>query len=144
MAAIWKSPLTLDEINAFSLNTAVSHLGIEVTELGDDYVKACMTVDSRTRQPMGLLHGGASVLLAETLGSIASLMAAEPGSKCVGLEVNANHLKAVSKGHVIGTATPLHIGKSTQVWSITIQTPQGQDVCVSRLTVAVMEKLPAT
>ena len=138
MSAIWKSPLTLADANAFNQNTAVSRLGIEITDIGDNYIKATMPVDERTKQPMGLLHGGASVLLAETLGSIASVMAAEPGNQCVGLEVNANHLKAVTRGHVIGTASPLHIGRSTQVWSIVIQTPEGKDVCISRLTVAVL------
>jgi 1,4-dihydroxy-2-naphthoyl-CoA hydrolase len=139
MSILWKSPFTLKEANAFNENTAVSHLGIIITEIGENFIKATMPVDERTKQPMGLLHGGASVLLAETLGSLAAYMAATPGSKCVGLEVNANHLRAVTKGYVVATATALHIGKRTQVWSIVIQTPEQKDVCISRLTVAVLD-----
>lgn len=138
MAVIWKSPFTLADANAFNQNTAVSHLGIDIVEIGDDFVRATMPVDERTKQPMGLLHGGASVLLAETLGSMAAYMSAEPGSRCVGLEVNANHVRAVTKGHVVATARAFHIGRRTQVWNIVVQTPQGKDVSVCRLTVAVL------
>jgi 1,4-dihydroxy-2-naphthoyl-CoA hydrolase len=135
---IWKSSFTLADANAFNQGTAVSHLGIEIIEIGDNFIKATMPVDARTKQPMGLLHGGASVLLAETLGSMAAYMSADPGSKCVGLEVNANHVRAVTQGHVIATATPFHIGRRTQVWNIVIQTPQSKDVSICRLTVAIL------
>ncbi len=139
MTSIWKSPFSLAEANAFNQNTAVSHLGIEIIEIGEDFIRATMPVDERTKQPMGLLHGGASVLLAETLGSIAAYMSSEPGSTCVGLDVNANHVRAITKDYVIAKATPYHIGKRTQVWNILIQTPQGKDVSIARLTVAVLK-----
>jgi uncharacterized protein (TIGR00369 family) len=134
---VWKNPLTIDQLNAFNLNTAVSHLGIKVVEIGEDCIMATMPVDERTRQPFGLLHGGASVLLAESVASMAAAMAAAPDSQCVGLEINANHLKSVLQGEVIATARPVHIGGSTQVWSINIKNQMDEDVCISRCTVAV-------
>lgn len=132
---------TLESINSFSKKTMVEHLGIEFTEIGKDYLKAIMPVDSRTVQPLGLMHGGASVTLAETLGSVAATMTVNPNEKyCVGLEINANHIKSAKNGHVEGTARPLHIGKKTQVWEIKIVNNQDQLVCVSRITMAVIDK----
>lgn len=117
------------------------HLGIEFVELGPDFLKASMPVDSRTKQPFGLLHGGASVVLAETLGSVASaLIVNRDEFMCVGLEVNANHLRSVSQGVVTGMCTPIHIGSSTHIWDIRIQDERNRLICVSRLTVAVLKK----
>jgi 1,4-dihydroxy-2-naphthoyl-CoA hydrolase len=117
------------------------YIGIRITEVGDDYLRGTMPVDHRTRQPAGILHGGASVALAETLGSIAAYMTVDRATKtCVGLEINANHVRSVREGEVTGTARPLHIGASTQVWSIEITDAQGRLVCVSRITIAVLER----
>jgi 1,4-dihydroxy-2-naphthoyl-CoA hydrolase len=119
----------------------VGFLGIEFTEVGPDYVCAKMPVDERTRQPMGLLHGGASVALAETLGSIAAYCTIDPDKQyCVGLDINANHVRAVSDGFVYGKATPLHLGRSTQVWEIRITDETGKLVCISRLTMSVLDR----
>lgn len=132
---------TLEGLNAFSEDSMVRHVGITFTEIGKDYVKATMPVDHRTHQPLGLLHGGASVTLAETLGSVAATMTVDPDKYyCVGLEINANHIKSVKSGEVEGTARALHIGKSTQVWEIKIINTDEQLVCISRLTMAVIEK----
>lgn len=117
------------------------HIGIEFTEIGEDYVKATMPVDHRTVQPLRLLHGGASVVLAETLGSVAATMTVDPNEKyCVGLEINANHIKSVKSGFVEGIAKPLHVGKKTQVWEIKITNEDQQLVCVSRITMAVIDR----
>lgn len=129
---------TLAELNAQSAGTAMRPLGIEFTELGPDYLRATMPVDARTRQPYGLLHGGASVLLAETLGSSAGGLCVEEGQGVVGIEINANHLAAVREGTVTGTARPLHVGRSTQVWEIRIEDAHGRLACISRLTLAVV------
>lgn len=119
----------------------VEHLGIEFTEIGEDYLKARMPVDNRTKQPFGLLHGGASVSLAETLGSVAAYSVIDPSKyKCVGLEINANHLRSETSGYVYGMAKPVHIGKSTQVWEIKISNEAEKLVCISRITMAVLEK----
>ena len=115
-------------------------LGIVFTELGPDFVRATMPVDARTHQPYGLLHGGASVLLAETLGSSAGMLCLAEGEICVGIEINANHLAGVRDGIVTGTARPLHVGRSTHVWEIRIEDPVGRLVCISRLTLAVVAK----
>ena len=131
-------PTSLAALNALSANTAMEPLGIEFTELGPDFLCATMPVDRRTHQPYGLLHGGASVLLAETLGSTAAMLCAAEGARCVGIEINANHLRAVREGIVTGTARPLHVGRQTQVWDIRIEDAAGRLVCVSRLTVAVL------
>lgn len=118
----------------------VEHLGITITAIGDNFIEARMPVDKRTHQPMGLLHGGASVALAETLGSFGAFLCVNPEEKaCVGLEINANHIRSVREGFVIGRATPKHIGKTTQVWEITVSTEEGKLVCVSRLTVQVLD-----
>jgi 1,4-dihydroxy-2-naphthoyl-CoA hydrolase len=132
---------TLAELNAQSAGTMVEALGIEFTEIGGDFLRGRMPVDQRTRQPFGLLHGGASVALAETLGSVAANLCLDPErAQAVGLDINANHLRAVTEGHVIGTARALHIGRSTQVWEIRIETGDGRLVCIARLTMAVTPK----
>ena len=121
--------------------TMIDHLGIEFLEVGGDYIKARMPVDHRTIQPFGLLHGGASVALAETLGSVAANLCVDREKKmCVGLEINANHTRPVTNGFVYGIARPIHIGVSTQVWEIRIQNEQEKLVCISRLTLAVLDK----
>jgi uncharacterized protein (TIGR00369 family) len=135
---IWKKPITLSATNAMSANTAVSHLGIEFTEIGDDYLVARVPVDERTRQPFGLLHGGVSVVLAETLGSVGAYHAAPEGWMAVGLDINANHLRSARSGWVTGTARPVHIGKTTQVWQIDMVNGDGELTCVSRITMAML------
>jgi 1,4-dihydroxy-2-naphthoyl-CoA hydrolase len=137
--AIWQNRVTLDDIHQFSKDTMVEYLGINIIEIGDDYLKASMPVCAKTHQPMGMLHGGASVALAETVGSIAAFMAAPPGRRCVGLEVNANHLSMVKSGLVFATGKPLHIGRSTQVWDVRITDESGKIVSVSRITMAVLD-----
>jgi len=128
-------------LQEMSKNTMVEHLGIEFLEIGDNFISAKMPVDHRTHQPMGLLHGGASVVLAETLGSVASTLVVDRKSyHCVGLEINANHIKSAHSGFVIGKATPIHIGKKTHVWDIRISNLNNSLICVSRLTVAIIEK----
>ena len=121
--------------------TMLEHLGIEIIAVGDDYVSARMPVDHRTKQPAGLLHGGASVVLAESLGSVAANLVVDPAlATCVGLEINANHIRAVRDGWVTGTARPIHIGATTQLWAIEIRNERDQLVCISRLTIAVLMK----
>lgn len=138
--SLWKKTLTLDEVNSLNHNTLMQQLDIRFTEMGDDYLTASMPVDHRTHQPMGILHGGASVALAETVGSLASLLASDEYSYGVGLEINANHVKAISQGTVFATARALHIGSKTHVWDIRICNEQGQLICVSRFTVAILQK----
>ena len=141
MKSIFNASVTLEELNRFSSNTLAAHLGIEITAKGEDYLEAKMPVDHRTHQPMGLLHGGASVALAETLGSIAAYCTLDNTTKtCVGLEINANHIKAVKSGFVIGVARAVHIGQRTQVWEIKISNEQKELICVSRITMAVIDK----
>ena len=138
---MFKARLDLATLNASTGDTLVSHLGIEITELGPDFLRGRMPVDARTRQPFGLLHGGASVALAETLGSLAGNLCLDAGrSVAVGLEISANHLRQVTQGHVTGTARPVHLGRSTQVWDIRIEDDEGRVACVSRLTLAVIPK----
>ncbi len=140
MASIWFKPYTLETIHALGPGNMASHLGIVFTELGPDFLKGTMPVDHRTMQPMGVLHGGASVVLAETLGSIAANLVVDRLSfACVGLDVNANHIRSVKQGTVIGTARPLHIGGTTQVWGIEITDEFNRTVCISRLTMAVLK-----
>lgn len=136
--SIFRRGLDLAALNALSKGTAIEALGIEFVDIGDDRLVATMPVDTRTLQPYGLLHGGASVLLAETLGSSAGNMCVAEGEVCVGLEINANHVRAVREGRVTGTARALHIGRSTQVWEIRIEDARGRLACVSRLTLAVV------
>jgi 1,4-dihydroxy-2-naphthoyl-CoA hydrolase len=130
--------VTLEQMNAHRGQDMTTHLGIEFTEVGENFLAARMPVDARTRQPMGLLHGGASVVLAETLGSMAGFLMLPEGKTCVGLEINANHIRSVREGYVFGKATPLHIGKNTHVWDIKIHDEHHRLVCVSRLTLAVI------
>jgi len=138
--AIFRAGSDLAALNAASRNTAMEALGIVFTEIGDDFVRATMPVDARTHQPYGLLHGGASVLLAETLGSSAGNLCVDEAHMCVGIEINANHLAGVREGTVTGTARPLHVGRSTQVWEIRIKDDRGRLACVSRLTLAVVAR----
>lgn len=139
--AIWKQSVDLDRINAWNRNTLVDHLGMQVTEIGDDHVRGTMPVDKRTIQPFGLLHGGASVALAESLGSLAANLVLDVDKEmAVGLDINANHIRAVTSGHVTGTARPLHLGRSTQVWEIRIEDEEQNLVCISRLTMAVVPR----
>jgi 1,4-dihydroxy-2-naphthoyl-CoA hydrolase len=136
--------ITLDNLNRMSAGNMGQHLGIEFTELGADFIVARMPVDHRTQQPMGLLHGGASVVLAETLGSIAANCVLNPDTHfAVGLDINANHLRSATQGYVYGRTTPIHIGLTTQVWEIKITNDQGGLVCISRITMAVLEKKKA-
>lgn len=140
--SVFRRPIEIAALNALSEGTAMRPLGIEFTEIGPDYLRGTMPVDARTRQPYGLLHGGASVLLAETLGSTAGGLCVEEGQGVVGIEINANHLAGVREGTVTGTARPLHVGRSTQVWEIRIEDAQGRLACVSRLTLAVIALRP--
>ena len=139
--SLWKTTPELAVINRMRENTLVGHIDIEVTEVGPDYLCGRMPVDRRTHQPFGLLHGGASATLAETLGSIASTLCVDlEKENVVGLEINANHVRAVKSGYVIGTVRPLHVGRSTHIWDIRIESEEGKLVCISRLTVAVIAK----
>ena len=139
MENIWKQKFTIKDFNDFSKNSIVGYLGILFTEKGNNFLKGTMPVDEKTIQPHGILHGGASVVLAETLGSAASSMAVDKQHFTVGMEVNANHLKSVTKGVVTGTAKPVHIGNTTQVWDIIIKNETDQLTCISRLTMAVLK-----
>jgi 1,4-dihydroxy-2-naphthoyl-CoA hydrolase len=140
--SIWFEPgLTAAQLQPLSENTMGQHLGMEFIEVGEDFLKGRMPVDHRTRQPYGLLHGGASVALAETLGSVASAFVVDRSQySAVGLEINANHLRGVREGFVTGIARPLHLGKTTHVWDIRIYDEKEKLVCVSRLTVAIIKK----
>ena len=140
--SIWfNKELSIAHITQPGKDTMAEFLGIEWTEIGDNFLKAKMPVDERTKQPYGLLHGGASCVLAETIGSIASAMVIDQNRfQCVGLEINANHVHSATAGYVTGVAMPLHLGKSTHVWDIRIYNENDKMVCVSRLTVAIIEK----
>jgi len=139
--SVWKVRTTLDQLAELSKNTLVEHLGIEFLEIGDSFLSARMPVDSRTVQPAGILHGGASVALAETLGSIAAGLCIDRNDMAVvGLEINANHIRPVKHGWVTGVTTPVHIGRSTHIWEIKIYSELNKLVCVSRLTVAVVHR----
>lgn len=133
--------ITCEALNKLCKNTLVEHLGIEFSEIGDDHISAKMPVDHRTHQPLGLLHGGASVALAETLGSIAANCCIDPTVQyCVGLDINANHIKGIKHGIVTGTTTAIHIGKRTHVWEIRIFNEEKELICISRITMAVIDK----
>ena len=134
--SIWKKPISLAALNEMLKGTICEVTGIEITEIGEDSLTGTMPVDARTIQPHGILHGGSSVVLAETLGSIAANYCCGEDQYCVGLEVNANHLKAVASGLVTATAKAVHVGRSTQVWEIRLQNEDGQLTCISRLTMA--------
>jgi 1,4-dihydroxy-2-naphthoyl-CoA hydrolase len=136
--AIWKQPISTDLLRHTTANTAVSHLGIEFLEVGDDWLSARVPVNRQTCQPSGLLHGGVSVVLAETLGSCGAAFTVPEGVKVVGLDINANHLRGVSEGWVTGVARAVHLGRSTQVWQIDLHDDAGKRVCTSRLTMAVL------
>jgi uncharacterized protein (TIGR00369 family) len=136
---IWKKTISVEGLTTLHRDTAVSHLGIEFLEVGDDFIRARMPVDLRTRQAHGLLHGGVSVVLAETLGSCGAHHASAEGQRAVGLEINANHLRGVSQGWVTGTARPVHSGRTTQVWQTDIHNDAGDLACVSRITVAMLQ-----
>lgn len=132
---------SLGDLTTLGRNTMSEYIGIEFIEIGENYLKGRMPVDRRTNQPYGLLHGGASCVLAETLGSIASALVIDQAAFiCVGLEINANHIRSARNGFVTGTASPLHLGKTTHVWDIKIHDEDNKLVCVSRLTVAIIEK----
>ncbi len=138
---MFNTSISIDEINAWGRGNMIEHLGIEFTEISAEFLKAKMPVDHRTKQPFGLLHGGASVVLAESMGSIAALLAVSDMNqyKGVGVEINANHLKSARGGYVFGTCIPLHIGKTLHVYDIKIHDEAGHLICASRLTVAIMQ-----
>lgn len=133
---IWTRPISVEHLNAVHVDTAAAHLGIEFLEVGDDFIRARVPVDRRTMQPHGLLHGGVSVVLAETLGSCGAAYSC--GRRVVGLDINANHLRSATGGWVSGVTRPVHIGRSTHVWHIDLTNEAGQLVCVSRITMAVL------
>ena len=136
--SIWKQPVSVDHLTAIHVGTAVERLGMEFLEVGDDFIKARVPVDERTKQPYGLLHGGVSVVLAETLGSCGAASAVPPGYRCVGLDINANHIKGATSGWVTGITRPVHTGRTTQVWHIDLFNDAGELTCVSRITMAVL------
>jgi len=138
MPSLWKQPITVQTLADIHKDTAVERLGIQFLEVGDDFIRARVPVDARTRQPYGILHGGVSVVLAETLGSCGAAYAVPEGYRAVGLDINANHLRSTPSGWVTGTARPVHVGRSTQVWQIDLQDEQGRLTCVSRITMAVL------
>ena len=135
---IWKLPISIEHLTAIHVDTAVAALGIEFLEVGDDFIKARVPVDNRTRQPYGILHGGVSVVLAETLGSCGAASCVPPGHRAVGLDINANHIKGTTSGWVTGITRPVHMGRTTQVWQIDITNDAGELTCVSRITMAVL------
>jgi 1,4-dihydroxy-2-naphthoyl-CoA hydrolase len=136
---IWKAKISTEIMTKRNQNTMSDYLGIEFLEVGDDYVTARMPVDHRTRQPMGIMHGGASCVLAETVGSVAANFCVDAEHYCVGLDINTNHIRAARDGFVTATAKPFHLGKSTQVWGIEIKDSTGRLVSVNRLTMAVLK-----
>ena len=138
MTAIWKQPVSVASLTEINVNTAVAYLGIEFIEVGDDFISARAPVDTRTRQPYGILHGGISVVLAETLGSCGAAFASPVGYRAVGLDINANHIRSVTDGWVTGVARPIHMGRTTHVWQIEMTNAAGQLTCVSRLTMAIL------
>lgn len=135
---IWTRPISVEELTSIHKDTAPAHLGLEFLEVGDDYIVGRVPVDARTKQPYGLLHGGVSVVLAETLGSCGAIHCAPPGHRVVGLDINANHIRGATAGWVTGRTTPVHVGRSTQVWHIELRNDAGELTCVSRLTMAVL------
>lgn len=138
MASIWKKQLSVEILTRAHHDTAVERLGIEFLEVGDDFIRARVPVDGRTRQPYGILHGGVSVVLAETLGSCGAAYSVPEGFRAVGLDINANHIRSASAGWVTGTARPVHTGRTTHVWQIELVNEKGQLTCVSRITMAVL------
>ena len=138
MSRIWTQDISVQILTDIHQGTAVQHLGMEFLEVGDDFITARVPVDNRTRQPYGLLHGGVSVVLAETLGSCGAAFSCPPGHRAVGLDINANHLRGATSGWVTGTTRPVHIGRTTQVWQIDLKNDAGEPTCVSRITMAVL------
>ncbi len=136
---IWKKEISIEQLTHNHVGTAVAALGIEFLEVGDDFIRARVPVDERTRQPYGILHGGVSVVLAETLGSCGAHYSAPEGDRAVGLDINANHIRSASSGWVTGIARPVHRGRSTQVWQIDLTNEAGELTCVSRITMAVLQ-----
>ncbi len=138
---IWKNPITLQDITEIRESTMTSHLGIEFIEIGEGYLKGKMPVDSRTRQPFGILHGGASCVLAETLGSVAGCYCVDRTKQiCVGLSINTNHIGMAKEGYVYGIAKPIHLGSKTQIWEIDITDEKGRLISITRLTLIVLDK----
>jgi 1,4-dihydroxy-2-naphthoyl-CoA hydrolase len=135
---VWTRPISVEILAGIHKDTAVEYLGIEFLEVGDDFIRARVPVDTRTRQPYGLLHGGVSVVLAETLGSCGAAYSCPEGHRAVGLDINANHLRGATSGWVTGITKPVHIGRSTQVWQIDMHDDKGVPTCVSRITMAVL------
>ncbi len=142
--SIWRTAATPAELNERGSRTLPGYLGIRVTEIGPDFLRATMPVNERTHQPYGVLHGGASVALAETAGSLAAMLCIDPDHVALGQDINANHLRSISSGLVTATARPFHLGRSSHVWHIEIRDEQERLVCVSRLTMAVVERRPRT
>lgn len=141
MSIIWHMPISLEKINERGKGTIVETLGIEFTACGDNYLQAKMPVDHRTIQPLGIMHGGSSCVLAETIGSIGASLVVNPGTHfIVGLSIYTNHIKTIREGWVEGTGTPLHIGRSTQIWNISIKNAENQLISETRLTIAVLDK----
>lgn len=138
MAAIWTKPISTEILTTTHIDTAAERLGIEFVEIGDNFIRGRMPVDHRTKQPYGVVHGGASVVLAETLGSCGADYCTPVGHRIVGLDINANHIRGVASGWVTGIARPVHIGRSTQVWQIDMADDEGRISCVSRLTMSVL------
>lgn len=139
--SIWRSPRTVEELNGNRDGTLIANLGILFTEIGADFVRGTMPVDTRTAQPYGLLHGGASVALAETLGSMGAAMCVDAAEyQVVGQEINANHVRAARSGLVTGTARAVHLGGRTHVWTIDIVNEAQKLVCISRITMAVIKR----
>lgn len=142
-SAIWREAMDLEELNKAGSGNLIGHLGIRFTDAGDDWIAATMPVDERTRQPYGLLHGGASAALAESIASMASVLVAGPDHQVVGVEINASHIRKATSGIVTGIARPEALGRGTHVWSIRIEDMEGQTVCVSRVLLRVLAPRPA-
>ncbi len=139
--AIWFKQFTVDELNRRGENTMVDFLGIQFTEIGEDFLKATLPVSDKTRQPLGIVHGGANMVLAETIASTAANAVIDIDKfYCVGLEINANHIRSVKEGQVTGIARPTHLGRSTQVWQIDLYNEEGEQTCTSRMTAAVVSR----
>jgi uncharacterized protein (TIGR00369 family) len=136
--SIWTRPISVEDLTKAHHDTAPEHLGLEFLEVGPDFIRARVPVDKRTRQPYGLIHGGVSVVLAETLGSCGAIHCAPPGHRVVGLDINANHIRSATSGWVTGKTTPVHIGRTTHVWAIEMHNDAGELTCVSRITMAVL------
>jgi len=138
--SIWQKEISLELLNTMSKDTMGERIGIQFTHVGPDFIEASMPVDSRTRQPLGLLHGGASAALIETLGSVAATFSVSENEYCVGVEINANHVRSAREGHVVGTARSIHRGSRIQVWQVEIKTPDEKLISTGRITLAVLSK----